>query len=360
MNYFRRVGSVFFILAALLALLVVFPVKADYGINWSATFFNDNVLGSRTGGTSVTIAVPTGINFNWGTGSVSQSGVALTNCLDAQVSGGGTSADCSNYFSARFTSTQAVTPGTYNFVVSSDDGVRVYINGNLRLDKWVGRPATTDQFTEVITTSPVMITVEYFENTEGASVQVQWFLQGGVGTAFPTITPIATTVPFTVQVQNVRGLSIRTGPYLGASFVGAIVPGTAYSPSARNNDEGGGYTWYYITAGDKSGWVSGRYLQITGDPNSVPVQGTVFDQIDNAASVGAYAAPRSVMNFRRRPSQRAAMLGQIPWGANLELVGRTIQGGKNFWLQVRYEGQVGWIFAPFVSVSGNLDAVPIR
>lgn len=358
MRYLRGARPAFFILVALLALLIVLPVKADYGVGWTGTFYNSNNLT----GTSVAIALPSGVNFNWGAGSVTQSGVALSNCSDAQNNPATISADCSNFFSARFTSTQAIVPGIYNFVVSSDDGVRVYINGALRLDKWAGRPLTTDQFTETITTSPVSIVVEYFENTEGASVQVQWFLQGaaGPGTAFPTLTPIATNVPFSVQVQGVRGLSIRTGPYLGASFVGAITPGTSYSPTARNTDESGTYTWYYITAGDKSGWVSGRYLAITGDPNSVPVQGTVFDQIDNAPTVGAFASPRSVMNFRRRPSQRAAMLGQIPWGANVELVGRTIQGGNNFWLQVRYEGQVGWIFAPFVSVSGNLHAVPIR
>lgn len=358
MRRFRGVTLACFILALLLALLVALPVRADFGTGWTATFFNTNNLT----GTSVQIAAPAGVNYNWGTGSVSQSGVALTNCADAQNNPSNISADCSNFFSARFTSIQALALGTYNFVVSSDDGVRVYINGNLRLDRWVGRPLTTDQFTETITTSPVNITVEYFENTEGASVQVQWFLQGaaGPGTIFPTVSPVATAVPLTAQVQSVRGLSIRTGPYLGASFVGVAVPGTPYVPTARNNDEGGGYTWYYITAGDKSGWVSGRYLQFTGDPNILPVQGTVFDQIDNAPAVGAFASPRSVMNFRRRPSQRAARIGQIPWGANLELIGRTVQGGRLHWLQVRYNGQVGWIFAPFVSVSGNVDAVPIR
>lgn len=359
MKRFRGVSLVVCGLAALLALLVALPTRADFGTGWTATFFNSNNLT----GTSVTVAAPSGINFNWGTGSVAQSGVSLTNCADAQNNPSNISADCSNFFSARFTSTQAIAPGTYNFIVSSDDGVRVYINGALRLDKWVGRPLTTDTFTETITTTPVNITVEYFENTEGASLQVQWFLQGApgtlVGTPLFTPIPVATTIPFTVQVEGVRGLSIRTGPYLGASFVGAIVPGTPYSPTARNTDEGGGYTWYYITAGDKSGWVSGRYLAITGDPNSVPIQGTIFDQIDGAPAVDAYASPRSVMNFRRRPSARAASLGQIPWGANVELIGRTVQGGNNFWLHVRYNGQVGWIYAPFVSVSGNINAVPI-
>jgi hypothetical protein len=42
------------------------------------------------------------------------------------------------------------------------------------------------------------------------------------------------------------------------------------------------------------------------------------------------------------------------------LVGRTIQGGLHYWLQVWYQGKIGWIYAPFVTVRRNIDAVPIR
>jgi uncharacterized protein YraI len=176
-------------------------------------------------------------------------------------------------------------------------------------------------------------------------------------------TSAVTAVPaLTVQVKSVKGLSVRTGPYLGASLVTVARPGTPYIPIARSQDEGGGggFTWFLITVGDKRGWASGRYLQVTGDPNSVPVQGTVFDQIDGAPGLGVMAVPRSVMNFRRRPSQRSALISQMPWGAETELIGRTIQYGENFWYQVRWNGQVGWIYAPFVSVRGNIDAVPVR
>jgi uncharacterized protein YraI len=163
----------------------------------------------------------------------------------------------------------------------------------------------------------------------------------------------------TVGVGSVKGLALRTGPYLGASLISVIRPGQTYSPIARNKDEGV-YNWYLITVNGKTGWASGRYLQITGDPNSVPLQSSIFEQIDGAPDVGVRASPRSVMNFRRRPSRRATLLGQIPWGADLQLIGRTIQAGNNFWFQVRYKGQVGWIYAPFVSTYGDINNVPIR
>jgi uncharacterized protein YraI len=88
--------------------------------------------------------------------------------------------------------------------------------------------------------------------------------------------------------------------------------------------------------------------------------GSTFDQIDGAPDIGVVAAPRAVMNLRVRPSVRSPIIGKIAWGAETALVGRTVQGGKNFWLQIRYNGQVGWIFAPFVSIRGEINAVPIR
>jgi hypothetical protein len=178
----------------------------------------------------------------------------------------------------------------------------------------------------------------------------------------------------------VRGLAIRTGPYLGGSLIGVLRPGQSFTASARNTDEGGPFTWYLITTntganvgtpvpgqpvatpvgGSKTGWVSGRYLVVQGDPNALPLQGTVFEQLDNPPETGVIAVPRSVMNLRRRPSQRSPLLAQIPWGAELPLYNRTVQEGRHHWLQVRYEGQIGWIYAPFVGTYGNLDNVPIR
>jgi uncharacterized protein YraI len=335
-------------------------------VNWSATFYNQTNLS----GQSFQVTNINGINFNWGSNPPLINSLPVfpagTTCTWHPDQGGSnnTSSNCDNFFSARFTSTQNIAPGVYNFVISADDGVRVRINGQTRVDRFQQSPLTTDTFIETITTSPVIIEVEYLEISQTAVIQVQWFLQGAVtgtpGTPVGTPSPVFTPVPpLAGSVQGVKGLAVRTGPYLGASLVTVARPGVTYNPTARSFDEGGPYAWYLITVDGKTGWASGRYLQFTGDPNSVPVVGTVFDQIDNAPAVGAFAVPRAVMNLRRRPSPRAALVGQVPWGETVELIGRTVQGGQSFWLHVRYNGVVGWIYAPFVSVSGNLAAVPI-
>ncbi len=348
----RSLWLILILLAGVLALVPVLAVRADLGLNWTAIVYDG--VNTFSGTPAATFTGVNGIDFNWGNTPPTINGQFVNSVGNDQ-------------FSILFSSVQTIVPGTYRFVVTADDGVEVRINGAVvysRLTDAAGG-AITYEFTQTIVTTPTTFEIRYYENTGDAVIKFEWFLQG-VGAPTPFGTPfiptvVATPVPaLTVEVQNVRGLAVRTGPYLGASLVTVARPGTQYVPIARSNDEGGPYTWYLITVGDKTGWASGRYLKVTGDPNSVPVQQTIFDQIDNVGGVGATASPRAVMNFRRRPSQRAERIGLIPWGAQTELIGRTVQGGQNFWLQVRYEGKVGWIYAPFVSVSGNVGAVPIR
>ena len=71
--------------------------------------------------------------------------------------------------------------------------------------------------------------------------------------------------------------------------------------------------------------------------------------------------PRAIMNLRVRPSTRTQVIDQIGWGEEVTIIGRTLQARQNRWLQVRTnEGRVGWIFAPFVTIQGEINAVPVR
>ena len=356
------------VVTLIIAVVPLFTVQADYGVNWQGTFFNrPDLTGTGVG----PIVVPNGLNFTWldNPPNVNGATVPLSGCIATNPpvapplpADGGNSPTCNNYWSARFTSSQNLTPGVYNFSIASDDGVRVTVNGQMIVDNFVGRALTTDSRTVTITTSPVNITVEYFEGYDQATLQVQWFLTSAAGgtQVFGTPAVVATAVPAAaITISGVKAEALRTGPYLGASFIGEVAAGTPLNPLARNKDEGV-YNWYLINTGTKTGWISGRYVTLTGDVNAIPLQSNIFEQIDGAPDVGVLAVPRSVMNLRWRPSIRSARIMQIAWGAETVLIGRTIQAGKNFWLQVRYKGQVGWIFAPFVSIRGDVNSVPIR
>jgi uncharacterized protein YraI len=178
----------------------------------------------------------------------------------------------------------------------------------------------------------------------------------------PTPAPLPTAVPLTGDVStNIRALAVRTGPFLGASLITIIRPGTPYTIIARSAPEGS-VVWYLVTVGNRQGWVSGRFLTPGFDVNLVPVQGSIFDQIDGAQPTGLTATTRTVLNIRQRPSQRTPRIGQIPVGATVEILGRTIVDarGQTFWVHIRYNGGTGWVLGRWLFMPGDLRRVPIR
>ena len=113
------------------------------GTGLSATYFN-NVDFT---GTTVTRTDPT-VNFAWGTGSPSSSIGADT-------------------FSARWTGqVEAQFTGTYTFYTQSDDGVRLWVNGQQLVNNWTAHPTTENSGAIALTAGQRYdIRLEFFENS---------------------------------------------------------------------------------------------------------------------------------------------------------------------------------------------------
>jgi uncharacterized protein YraI len=329
--------------ATLFLLAVVVSVQAEFGSNWTAQFWDNT---SFSGDPDETRSNLGGINYNWpGKPNV----------------GGSDVLDKSDNFSVRFTSSQSFNAATYTFQIAVDDNVRVYIDGEQVFEDFSGGPVKTLSFTRSMSAGSHSLRVDFVEVSEAAVIQFQWFTQGTAPTSIYTAVPSATPVPpLTASVSaSVRGLAVRTGPYLGATLVTVALPAESYPVMARSTSEPG-VTWYQINVNGQIGWSSGRYLVFNTDPGGLGLGGSVFDTLGSPSETGVIAAPRAVMNMRAQPSTRTAVVGTIPWGAEVPLYNRTVQGGQNRWFQVRYQGQLGWIFAPYVSVHGAINAVPIR
>jgi len=95
------------------------------------------------------------INFDWGLGSP-----------DAKIPADG--------FSARWTRTLNFTAGTYRFYARSDDGVRLYIDGALLIDKWINQSATTYAADVYLSEGNHEIRMEYFDEAQGAVAILSW------------------------------------------------------------------------------------------------------------------------------------------------------------------------------------------
>ncbi|HEY3323601.1 MAG TPA: PA14 domain-containing protein [Planctomycetota bacterium] len=64
---------------------------------------------------------------------------------------------------------------TYTFTTTSDDGVRLYVNGQKIIDNWTGHAATTNTGTIALTAGQkVAITLEYYQGSHDAVIKLQW------------------------------------------------------------------------------------------------------------------------------------------------------------------------------------------
>lgn len=79
-----------------------------------------------------------------------------------------------DFFSARWTRTADFVAGTHRFEINSDDGVRLYIDGNLVKADWTGGPTRYNWVDVPLTAGSHTITLEYFENNGPANVDLSW------------------------------------------------------------------------------------------------------------------------------------------------------------------------------------------
>jgi PA14 domain len=77
-------------------------------------------------------------------------------------------------FSVRWTGTHSFEAGDYTFTARSDDGIRVWVDGELIIDQWKDQPATTYNATRTMTPGEHQVKVEYYEKAEAAVAEVSW------------------------------------------------------------------------------------------------------------------------------------------------------------------------------------------
>ena len=121
-------------------------------VNWKGEYFNNRTLT----GSPLQVRDDANINFNWGY-SAPANGLPADN------------------FSVRWTRTVNFPAGSYRFTTTSDDGVRLWVNGHLLIDQWKEQAAAT--YSGVLYLSGnVAIQMDYFENGGLAVAQLNWAL----------------------------------------------------------------------------------------------------------------------------------------------------------------------------------------
>lgn len=64
----------------------------------------------------------------------------------------------------------------------------------------------------------------------------------------------------------------------------------------------------------------------------------------------------NALNFRSGPGLDSAIIGRFASGARAEALARNEAGD---WVQINNEGEIGWVFAPLTTPSGDLMSLPV-
>ena len=133
----------------LIRALTMMPRSCPSGQFLAEFFPNQSFSGSPT-----FAACDGSINYSWFSGD----GSGITN----------------DNFSVRWTGRFPFDAGMYNFVATADDGVRVWLDGNLIVDGWFDQAATTYQTSLHVTEGEHNVQVDYYQNSGDALTRVYW------------------------------------------------------------------------------------------------------------------------------------------------------------------------------------------
>jgi chitodextrinase len=126
------------------------------------------------------------INFNWGKGSP-----------DPSLAPGN--------FSVRWAGTFAFTAGAWTFSATTSDGIRIYLDGTLLLDRWFDQPSTMYSASATVAAGNHIVTVEYYDYYALGTAQVSW-KNNAPGASAPAISSFTAT-PSTVAAGQSSSLS---------------------------------------------------------------------------------------------------------------------------------------------------------
>lgn len=256
------------------------PTSLSAGI--TGNYFNNQTLTAPV--TATRLDGP--INFDWGTGAPGPAGIG------------------DNNFSVRWSGYLHVTQsGLHRFQTNSDDGVRLTVNGNLLIDQWNDHSVTTHTSAAVSLDAgkDYPITLEFYENSGYAVVQLRWQTPGSTSyVAIPigvNASPI--TSPGLYDCVTTPAGYLITNNAIGLTCAAEAIIITARNPAGATFVPASGTV---VTLGTTPGtglWVGGNTYTFTGTESSFTkyLQQTTPASLTINAASSPTAAGSSTITF---------------------------------------------------------------
>ena len=241
---------------------------------FDAQYFNNTTLS----GTPVVEQCETAINYDWGTGSPA-AGVNADN------------------FSVRWSGQFNFAAGGYTFSATADDGIRVYVDGNLVIDKWIDSSATAYTATTTLTAGTHAVKVEYYDHTVDAVAKVSWQQTSTAGAPTAVIDSPASTLTYAVG-DPISFSGHATDPTDGTLPASALTWTLIihHCPSAGNCHTHTVQSWPGVASGSFS-------APDHGYPSYLELQLTATDSGGTSSTTSVQLNPKTVaLSFASTPS----------------------------------------------------------
>ena len=289
---------------------------------WTAQYFNNAALS----GSPVLIQSESTPSHVWGSGSP------------------GASVPADN-FSGRWTSTQTLDAANYTLSVRADDGVRVFVDGVAVINEFHSA-ATTPYSTNLnLSAGQHTIMIEYYEAGGDAFLEYNLTRVTSAVVQQPSVpsNPVNTGTTATV---NTGRLNVRDNPNATATVLTKINLNETYPVVGKNGDS----SWYQINVNGITGWVSARFVNISGSQTVNVVSGSA-QGVAQPVDTGIDATALATVNVRSAPSTRGTtILAKMQRNEVVRIVGRT---ANNAWWQVNYKGTIGWVSSTYARIQGG-------
>ncbi len=163
---------------------------------------------------------------------------------------------------------------------------------------------------------------------------------------------------------NRDGVNVRILPAIGAEVIGFVNAGWTAQANGRSPDN----DWVRIDFNGQEGWIGVAVLNFFGDINILPVAdprtipyGGWESPRAGLSSAGSPISGRladSGVRVRAGPSTAYPVFANAPRYTVFPLTGRT---ANSAWLQVNFEGTLGWVSTQFVTIlnGATIAALPI-
>lgn len=269
-------------------------------------------------------------------------------------------------------------PGRYYFKVNVDDGVRLWVNGNLLINDWNEHALVEHHRHFDHAGGPINIRIDYVE-VEGLATMILDWGKVQIGPSAPTQPQPHQPQPQppapygTARIQHAYHLNLRSGPGMAYHTLGVMSHGDHVELTGFRYGE-----WIQIKHGQLGeGWTKQYYLYTDANLNGLqtmdsppanqpPASQAHAPQQPAAQGNQAQQPPQNiaritnanVLNLREGPSTNTRSVATAERGTVVELTGfRTADTG---WVQIRHpNGAVGWVKPRYLDTNANLAALTV-